>query len=252
MLGPCLEDPRTLGSAIVVVGRWRETLVSLVFFSSNVLVRIVYSDTYIKATSGEDQFTGRACALLPITSVEFGSLPPHLDPRELPDATFWSVVAPGYKRLPNSFHPVLPFLLASIIHHQKFLSETLSPQHPLFKSNLWLSGLLEGKAVHGGTINNSTSLLQATGIPPLVIMQQNMVEIASELKDVKNSLSSGFTSAKNEISQMLNTGFADLPVSCVNEILTRIRVEGSSFRVVIMLFYQVFCFRCIWSDICRC
>ncbi|ETV77165.1 hypothetical protein H257_09049 [Aphanomyces astaci] len=44
---------------------------------------------------------------------------------------------------PSTFRCVLPFLLASIVHHQEWLRSTLHTSHPLFLSLLWTSGVVQ-------------------------------------------------------------------------------------------------------------
>jgi hypothetical protein len=72
------------------------------------------------------QFVGRAASGLPLTDKMFAALPPHFLPAEplLKDSMYEDIL-PGFKDFPESFKSVLPYLLASLIHHQKFLSDTL-------------------------------------------------------------------------------------------------------------------------------
>ena len=73
-------------------------------------------DRYIFAGSGSDQVVGRAVAGLPVYNSQFATLPPHflaegmerrrkIDPRNI---ISW------YRKAPDSFKTVFPYLVASV------------------------------------------------------------------------------------------------------------------------------------------
>src|SRR5581483_7587435 len=92
-------------------------------------------DRYHFPQTGSDQFVGRAVVGLPFHSNQFAVLPPHFDASTLSfleEEGVWPTILPLYGKYPQGFSLALPFLLASLIHHEPFLRATLSPQHALF------------------------------------------------------------------------------------------------------------------------
>lgn len=83
---------------------------------------------YILSYEGGDQLCGRAATGLPLTDAEFAILPPHLNISEGSILTLnqWNQILPGYSSYYlESFRPVIPFLLASLVYHKRFLEENL-------------------------------------------------------------------------------------------------------------------------------
>ena len=74
-------------------------------------------DRYLFSGTGGDQLTGRVLSGLPFNEAVFASLPPHFDSVGANEVG-WSTVIPLYSTLPDTFKRALPFLLASICHHE--------------------------------------------------------------------------------------------------------------------------------------
>lgn len=164
-------------------------------------------DRYIFEGDGSDQLCGRTICGLPITTNQFATLPPHLresDLRELTEER-WTDILPLYSQFPVSMKQVVPFLLASILFHAKFLRETLDPHHPLFTSPLYRSGLVERwqDRVLVGTSCSETGL-SATGVPIHIV--------------ISNSV--------KELDQRLTQRMAELPHLVKADILRDVRIEG--------------------------
>lgn len=116
---------------------------------------------------GSDQLLGRLLSGLPITTVDFSILPPHFPlSSPIPESVFVDCIA-SYGRLPNCFKSCLPYLFASLAYHMDWLKAELQPNHALFTSPVWTSGILQswkGRVV----IERSVSVaggLHATGVP---------------------------------------------------------------------------------------
>ncbi|ETV91792.1 hypothetical protein H310_13637 [Aphanomyces invadans] len=76
---------------------------------------------------------------------------------------------PGFTTFyPATFRSVIPFLLASLVYHCKWLKATLAVDHPLFLSHVWTSGTIPSLTTHvlSGVLKNKISGLVASGIPP--------------------------------------------------------------------------------------
>jgi hypothetical protein len=101
----------------------------------------------------------------------------------LNDAKYCDII-PGFESLPLSFRPVLPYLLASIVHHKEFLVENLPISHPLFQSRLWSSGLIDELKckVLTGCGENPISQLSATCVPPTLVVANGLVTLTTKVK----------------------------------------------------------------------
>jgi hypothetical protein len=101
----------------------------------------------------------------------------------LNDATYKDIIG-GFGNLPQCFRPVLPYLVASIVHHREFLTENLAKSHPIFQSRLWLSGLLENLKdnVLLGCGENTISQMTATGVSPTLVLANQLECFTEKLK----------------------------------------------------------------------
>lgn len=171
-------------------------------------------DRYIFAASGGDQLAGRVLAGLPFDDVSFSSLPPHFHGGlENFDLSF---VCPLYPNYPSQFKVVVPYLLASLIHHEPWLRANLSPRHPLFTSFLFASGSASALRpfVKCGVVHcvGDRHSMTATGIP------QHLV--------IVNRLHSIEASAQQARQDLLNK-CAELPNQVTDAILSRLQVNGA-------------------------
>ena len=112
-----------------------------------------------------------------MTDRRFAALPPHFVVGEvaLNDAVYQDIIG-GFGYLPQCFRPVIPYLVASLVHHRRFLTENLAPSHPLFHSRLWLSGLIEvlSDKVLLGYGENAISQMTATGVSPTLVLANQL------------------------------------------------------------------------------
>lgn len=142
---------------------------------------------YILNCEGGDQLCGRAATGLPLTDSDFAVLPPHFaGPVVTPEE--WDEILPGYATFfPGNFKPVLPFLVASLAYHLDFLRENLPANHLFRHSRLWLSNKLTVWKPHvlTGNGHNNASKLSATGIPPHVLLANELVKTKKELSEFR-------------------------------------------------------------------
>lgn len=108
-----------------------------------------------------------------LTSPKFAQLPAHFlnkaDEPPILSESEWESILPGYTTYyPKVFRPVIPYLLASLVHHRGFLDRTMPSNHPLRLQRVWTSGILSSlfSRVHTGVGKNPITNLAATGIPP--------------------------------------------------------------------------------------
>lgn len=174
-------------------------------------------DRYIFAGPGGDQLCGRAICGLSLTTREFTVLPPHFSKTDT-EALFkvgWNNIIDNYSTLPATFQRIVPFLLSSVLYHEKALRESLSPHHPLWLSTIFtrkydlpdLENLPETKMqtlseyfvdhnriiVCFGKCDDTS--MEATGIPEHLV-------IANELHDMQDTVKALGIDLKQTIKNM--------------------------------------------------
>lgn len=139
-------------------------------------------------------------------------------------------ILPGYGDFPECFRSVIPYLLASLIFHEDFLSENLSPAHPLFVSRVWTTGTIESLRPHvlSGCGTNFVSMMSASGIPPTLIITNEMEKLKEEMNDFKKTMKEQQDSGFANITHMMK----DMP----NEVSIKLR-ESLEINGVVQVTY---------------
>ena len=69
----------------------------------------------------------------------------------------------------------------------EWLRETLHQNHPLFNQRVWTSGILDRleneNKVLTGTMFNEVSGMSATGVPPHIILANEIADLRQEVRD---------------------------------------------------------------------
>ena len=169
---------------------------------------------YILEGEGGDQVCGRAASGLPLTDVSFANLPPHflLSEEECLSSAQWEDILPGYSTFyPSTFRVVIPYLLASLIHHQPYLAglQASNPRHPLFLQRVWTSGvLLRLKSMVGAGCNrNPVSKMTATGIPPHLVIANRIVDLQKDMESMKDQIISKLEQLPAALKQSMLENF---------------------------------------------
>ena len=176
-------------------------------------------DRYVHHGEGADQLCGRMVCGLPFDTELFGTLPPHFIRASLEqlDVQFWCEIVPGYECYPLGFKTTLPFLLASLFHHEAYLRSAMSPNHPLFSApvftrNSKLDMLRTKENIVTGIGMCPSTGMKATGIPP-------HLAIARTLKELTDSMERRFDEIKNELAEIRD----NLPTTICNLLSTELR-----------------------------
>ncbi|KAF0730381.1 hypothetical protein Ae201684P_013259 [Aphanomyces euteiches] len=135
-------------------------------------------DRYIHFGEGADQLCGRMICGLPFDSERFTVLPPHFDPSvcALLTNSFWRDLVSGYELYPRAAQSILPYLLASIIHHEQYLRENLDSKHPIFTSRLFSANPLLN------CLRNSTFIA--------IAIAKRVADLTAEIEKLKSDLKS--------------------------------------------------------------
>ena len=167
---------------------------------------------YLFAGAGGDQLTGRVLSGLPFNDTAFATLPPHFD-GDLAQI-LWPAILPSYSQLPQTFKRALPHLLASICYHETWLRSMLPAHHPLFASYLFASGEVSRMKAWVAVGRNRCPLtgMQATGIPPHLVMSNELTDVARQTEVMKEAL---LTKCK------------ELPAELASVMLSRFSINGA-------------------------
>jgi hypothetical protein len=165
---------------------------------------------YILECSGGDQLCGRAATGLDITTNEFASLPPHFDSVYIVSEDIWNRILPGYATFyPPNFRAVLKHLLASLSFHKVWIQSNLNASHPLFNAPVWTTGILNDihPFVLSGTGRNSTSLLTATGIPPHILLANELAKLDAKVEVMKVEMMVKLEALPDQVKDTMLTKF---------------------------------------------
>lgn len=180
---------------------------------------------YIFLGDGGDQFVGRVLAGLPITDKKFSSLPPVFKRGlSISDAQLESFL-PNYRRYHENFHPVLPYLVASLQHHYNWLKATLPESHPLRTSFIWRSGYLnhhgEDVVVEYGSSSHRT--LTATGVPLPLVTALEVSKLSTDFAVWKTAVAESVANLSTEISALNQS----LPKEIMDLIFNNLSINGA-------------------------
>ena len=189
-------------------------------------------------SNAQDAFCGRVLVNLPLGSSDpnltFDVLPPHFHPNEpvFAGGATWTAILPCYDDLPQSFHSVLPYLLASLVRHRDFLDRELAVNHPLRSSTVWTAGFLHDARmlaqVHGGSGTNPVTGLTATGIPPYEELARSLRAMKSQVDRVEASVQQAFRDGLANLQHEVSTRLQDLPEQVTGRLLDNIQVNGAA------------------------
>jgi hypothetical protein len=170
-------------------------------------------DRYLFAAAGGDQLTGRVLALLPFNQKEFALLPPHLDDSTL-QRIDWNEIIPQFQQLPDCFCQVVPYLIASVVHHSDWLIANLPGRvnHPFFSSFLFASGMNQSLKHHLLNGIDHVGVMSASGIPTHLI-------VSNAVHDFRNESKSFFTVMMEKCEAM--------PKQTTDEIFKKFVVNGA-------------------------
>ena len=165
-------------------------------------------DRYLFSGVGGDQLTGRVLSGLSFNEPSFATLPPHFT-QAGSELIQWDTVFPLHRRLPNSFKQTLPMLLASICYHEDYLRSTLSSQHPLFYTAPFASGAISELKPHviAGCNRCLVTGLYATGIPPHLVMSNELSDMVTHTKLLKEELLSKYKELPGDLTNVLLSKF---------------------------------------------
>jgi len=189
-------------------------------------------DRYIFGGAGGDQLVGRAVCGLPINNIDFATLPPHFRKEDLEELNQigWTNILPDYENFPKCFQPIVPFLLASLIYHWKYLLKSFGPGNSLFnqpfstrifETNLGVGTIFQlfrDRILLGKNYCEDTKL-QATGIP-------DHLSIAHEVKNLVDCVRRFEDEALPELKNAIISKIEEVPENVKSIIMENFTIEG--------------------------
>jgi len=117
---------------------------------------------------------------------------------------------PGYSTFyPKNFKPVLNYLLASLLYHWQFLDKRLDQSHPLRHQRVWNSPTIARvkPLVLAGRFVNEVSGLEASGVPPHIVIANQLIKVETRLKLVEEELLTRITQLPQELKRTILDNF---------------------------------------------
>jgi hypothetical protein len=181
---------------------------------------------YIFPTVGQDQMVGRVLCGLPWQDERYCILPPHFKDVSKIDVSDWELLVPGYCNYPASFRSAIPFVMASVIYHVKWIEENLPKSHPYFASRLYTTRVCNrlSNEVVTGYDNCEYTKMSATGIPESAMITKRLHTV----EDTINALQNMCQRIDDNGERRLKSTMTDLPGVIVQCILDNISIEGAA------------------------
>lgn len=175
---------------------------------------------YDEGSQGGDQFIGRCLTGVSIHDTESAALPPHFPPDFVFDQSIWAELIPNANNYPATFKAIFPYLLASLVYHKKFLTETLAPSHPLLMTPLFVNSAYFTKfqsIIETGYLVNKKSKLAATGLAPTLPLKFAIESLAEQVETNTKALELN--------NKYLNKLEETIPESCAKTTVELLRNE---------------------------
>lgn len=129
----------------------------------------------------------------------FSVLPPHF--RQAADAT--EAIALCFPNAPPSLARILEMSLASLVYHHDFLRQTLPAKHPLFSTPLFSDPQLLNNLRAKVTAGTSDPSMTATGLPPFILIMNEVKECRKEVTAVIPAVESSVPKVVGGVTQVL-------------------------------------------------
>lgn len=179
---------------------------------------------YIHEGDGGDQLTGRVACGLPLNNLDFTVLPPHFKRAFIIPEDYWTAEFANYKSFPKSFRQTMPYLLASMVYHYEWLRENLPSLHPVKNCVAFCSNHLQAWrefVVCGRSVSDSDMI--ATGIPPTLIISQEVDKLMKRVMELESILEK----RNDDLHEYLENTLVRLPASVEERISTRFTINGA-------------------------
>ena len=191
-------------------------------------------DRYLRYEAAGDQHVGRTVSGLPPNSYMFSILPPFI---EQPIPNMIEIITACFPNIPPNCYKFAEFCLASVAYHEQFLRDTLSSDHTLFNSPFFTMGWINiVKPSVVCRVPNPDDVMQATGVPPHVILLNEMNHVSENLSQVSDRVVQGVIEVLEEraigAGTVTRDGLHDMIGECLSEFgLTTLVAELRSQRV---------------------
>lgn len=161
---------------------------------------------YITVESGGDQTVGRTVSGLPSGELDFTLLPARF---KLNAIVAWADIVPNYAVYPEDFRTIIPYLVATVVHHAAWIRDNLPESHPIFISRCWRSGAqisLAASVLAPCRMTCNQTGMVATGIPPLhVFMNQQQDNSSAILSAIEQHSMAAATNSRSRVGKRYST-----------------------------------------------
>lgn len=130
----------------------------------------------------------------------------------------------NYHDFPESFRATLPYLIASVVYHYTWLLDNLPARHPVRSCAGFIGGNFEEwrDQVICGRGTSADSDVVATGIPPTLIISQEIDKLASRVAQLENIVGL----SKDDILQFVEELLTRLPAQLEERLTNRFAING--------------------------
>jgi len=162
-------------------------------FRSGAAVGIESMPTYLRGVHGADHKCKTLSGFQEL--VDMNRLPPHFGLGGA--AAFvdgvdggWASMFPAWEEYDDAFRSIFPLMMASAVHHQKFLKENLDPSHYLWETCAWQEVLDTEVLLDAEWLRDSTksSWMHATGVDATNTLHNEVRDLKDEMASLRGML----------------------------------------------------------------
>jgi len=146
-------------------------------------------ESYLRQAKAGDNFCGRVVCGLPVLHHNFAALPPQF--KLLTSSEFKylehtiNMTYPFHSLWGESFQPVVIFMMASLVHHQRWIQEKLPIEHVVRgKPNIW-ERLPE---LHRQLATGEEIRMTPSGVPPHAVLFGNIQRVEDRIERMQKSV----------------------------------------------------------------
>lgn len=186
------------------------------------------TDTYVRYEAAGDMYVGRTVSGLPMNKAEFALLPPYFHDGDENMDIVSNAITLMYPQLPPNLYQVAEYCLASLVYHAQFIMTWMPANHAIFETAIFRDSTLMSalKEFVICELPSTKSKIQATGVPPHVMLLQDMGRMLDGLEGQKEALKESVTGVIEGIVQELEDraigagtvtrhGLEDMLMSCL-------------------------------------
>ena len=173
---------------------------------------------YIHATDGGDQSVGRLLSGLDPSTADLSILPARFRSSDI-QTIKWEEILVDFANFPQDFKVLVPYLIASVVHHSDYICNALPSTHPIFVSRFWRSGsqiTLRSQVLPPVRMRCDVTGMLASGVAPITQIYHKIDTFSNDLIDKVTAVQSLSQPVNREDLNAMEGRLSDKIIAAIN------------------------------------